>query len=66
MFLFGVNAPCFCVVITKLVMQFFLLLYFCIFRHVVTSVLCNCLFVFLPVLLLFDIICVFACLPYFL
>lgn len=47
-------------------MQFFLLSYFCIFRHVVTSVLHNCVVVYLLVFLLFDIICIFSCLPYFL
>ena len=65
-FLFDFNAACFRVVITKLVISFFLQLYFCIFWHVVISVVRNCLFVFLPLLLLFDIICVFAYLPYFL
>ena len=45
---------------------FFLLFYFCIFWHVVTSVLHNCLFVCLLAFLLFGIICIFSCLPYFL
>ena len=47
-------------------MYFFSQLCFCIFRHVVTSVLRNRLFVWLLAFLLVDIVCVFTCLPFFL
>ena len=62
----GANTSFIGVTITKLVVQFFLLSYFCIFRHVVISVLHNCVFVYLLVFLLVDIICIFVCLRYFL
>ena len=62
----GANASFISVAIIKLVMQSFLLFYLCIFRHVVISVLHNCVFVWLLTFLLFDIICIFASSPYFL
>ena len=66
MFSSGANSSFIGVAITKWVIQFFLLSYFCIFRHVVISVVHNCVFVCLLTFLLFDIMCMFACLPYFL
>ena len=64
-------SPCVVVVvwgltITKLAMPFFLLFYFCIFRHVVTSFLRIVSFAFLLAFLIFTIVHAFACLPYFL
>ena len=64
--LFGANYSFIDATINKLVMHYFLLFYFCNFRHVVTSVLRNYLFVCLLYFLFFTVVCVFACLPYFL
>ena len=58
--------PCFfACAITKLVIYFFLLFYFCIYWHVVTSALRIFLFACLLIFLLFTILHVFACLLYF-
>ena len=51
--------------IAKWALRFFCSFCLCILHHVDISVLCNCLFVWVLVFLVFDIIYIIACLPYF-
>ena len=57
--------PCFFACAITELMIYFLLFYFCIYWHVVTSALRIFLFACLLIFLLFTIVNAFACLPYF-